>query len=90
MAPTELCPSGLNIQAIESKNHIGEMDMSILSKLRETRIRKSRENSTIFPKYSGDSKKGQAWCADICYHAIDYKVETIAAAAQFTEQKRLT
>ena len=32
-----------------------------------------------FPKYSRDLKKGQAWCADICYHARDYKEETIAA-----------
>ena len=32
-----------------------------------------------FPKYSGDSKQGQAWCANICYHSIDYKVETITA-----------
>ena len=43
--------------------------MSILSKLRETMIRKSREYRTSFPKYSRDSKKGQAWCADICDHA---------------------
>ena len=28
-------------------------------------------------KYSRDSNEGQALCADICYHAIDYKVETI-------------
>ena len=42
-------------------------------------IRKSREYCPFFPKYSGDSKQGQAWCANICYHSIDYKVETIAA-----------
>ena len=42
-------------------------------------IRKSREYLTTFPKYSGDSKQGQAWCAAICYHALDYKVETIPA-----------
>ena len=71
MAPKQLCPSGLNIQSIERKNHIGENDDSILSKLRETMIRKSREFCTLFPKYSGDSKQGQAWCANICYHTID-------------------
>ena len=32
-----------------------------------------------FPKYNGDLKKGQAWCACICYHARDYRVDTIAA-----------
>ena len=55
----------MNIQAIESKNHIGEKDILILSKLRETMIRKSSEYHTSFPKYSGDSKKGQSWCSDI-------------------------
>ena len=81
MAPKQLCLSGLNmnIQSLERKAHIGEKDESILSKLRETMIRKSREYIMSFPKYSGDSKQGQAWCANFCYHSIDYKVETIAA-----------
>ena len=57
MSPKQLCPSGLNIQAIESKNHIGEKDKSILLKLRETMIRKNREYRTLFPKYSRDAKK---------------------------------
>ena len=67
----------MNILSIERKNQIGEKDESILPKQRETMIRKSREYSTSFPKYSRDSKQG--WCANICYHAIDYKVKTIAA-----------
>ena len=57
MTPKQLCPSGLNIQAIQRKNQIGEKDKSILSKLREAMIRKSGEYRTLFPKYSGDSKK---------------------------------
>ena len=69
----------MNIQAIESKNHIGEKDMSIPLKLIKRMIRKSREYPMSFPKFSGDSKKGQAWCEDIFYHARDNKVETIAA-----------
>ena len=40
-------------------------------------IRKSREYSMLFPTYKGYSKERQAWCANICYHAIDFKVETI-------------
>ena len=40
-------------------------------------IKKSREYCTSFPKYSGESKKGQAWCAKICYHARDYRADTI-------------
>ena len=77
MAPKQLCPSGLNIESIKRKVQIGERDVTILTKLREMMIRKSRECSISFPKYSGDSKQGQAWFANICYHAIDYKVETI-------------
>ena len=62
MAPKQVCPSGLIIQ-IEKKNHTGDKDKSILSKLRETMIRKSREYRTLFPKYSGDLKQQQVWCA---------------------------
>ena len=29
--------------------------------------------------YNGVSKQGQAWCANVCYHSIDFKVETILA-----------
>ena len=35
MTPKQLCPSGLNIQSIERKAHIGKKDESMLSKLRE-------------------------------------------------------
>ena len=45
--------------------HIGEKDKSILSKLRERMIRKSRESRMSFPKYSRDMKQGQAWCVNI-------------------------
>ena len=31
-----------------------------------------------FPKCNGDSKQGQTWCANICYHACGYIVDTIA------------
>ena len=67
----QLCPTGLNMQTLEWKAQIGEKDMSTLSKLRETRF-------TTFTKYNGDSKQGQAWCAAVCFHGMDYKVETIA------------
>ena len=79
MAPKQLCPTGLNIQSIERKNNIGEKDEATLSKLRETMIKKSRDYHTTFPKYSGNLTQGQTWCATICYHAIDYRVDTIAA-----------
>ena len=69
----------MNIQTIERKVHIGERDKSILTKLREMMIRKSREYCLSFPKYNRDSKQGQAWCANICYHLLDYKVEIITA-----------
>ena len=41
MVTKQLCPSELIIQALECKAQIGEKDMSMLSKLRETMIRKS-------------------------------------------------
>ena len=78
MAPKQLCPSGLNIQSIKRKVQTGERNESILTKLREMMIRKSREYRMSFPKYRRDLKQGQAWCGNIC-HAIDYKVETITA-----------
>ena len=42
-------------------------------------FRKSTEYHMLFPKYKGDSKQGQAWCVNVCYHAIDFRVETISA-----------
>ena len=56
------------------------MPLSIeYAKLREIMIRKSKEYHLCFLKYNRDLKQGQAWCANICYHAIDFKVETITA-----------
>ena len=72
-------PLRIEIQSIKRKAHIGERDQSILTKLREMMIRKSREYLMLFLKYSGDWKQGKAWCANICYHAIDYNEETITA-----------
>ena len=57
MAPKQLCPTGANIQTIESKANLGEQDVEKLSKWREVLIKKSREYRTSFPKYNGDSKK---------------------------------
>ena len=79
MAPKQLCPTGANIQTIESKANLGEQDVEKLTKWREVLIKKSREYHTSFPKYNGNSKKGQTWCANICYHERDYRVDTIAA-----------
>ena len=53
--------------------------MDKLTKLREALIKKSRDYCTSFPKYNGDSKQGQTWCTNICYHAVDNSVDTIAA-----------
>ena len=47
--------------------------------MKETLIKKTREYSNTFPKYSRESKKGQEWCAKICYHAHKYSVETVGA-----------
>ena len=79
MAPKQLCPRGLNIQTIENKVNLGEQDVDKLTKLREALIKKSRDYCTSFLKYNGNSKQGEIWCANICYHAVDYRVDTIAA-----------
>ena len=89
MTPKQLCPTGANVPALESNVNPGEQDVHKLTKLREVLIKKSREYRTTFPKYSGESKKEQAWCAKICYHARDYRADTITAEdvkLQFTEQ----
>ena len=69
LAPKQLCPTGTNLQAIESKANLGEQDVDKLTKWREVLIKKSREYRKSFPKYNGDSKQGQTWCSCICYHA---------------------
>ena len=79
MTPKQLCPLGLEIQTIQGKAQTGERDVSTLTKLREMMIRKSREYLMTFFKYNGDSKQGQAWCVNVCYHTIDFKVERISA-----------
>ena len=79
MAPKQLCPTGVNVHAIESKANPREEDVEKLTKLREVLIKKSREYCTSFPKYSVELKKGQAWCAIICYNARYYRADTIAA-----------
>ena len=53
--------------------------MDQLTKLREALIKKNRDYCTSFPKYNGNSKQGQTWYANICYNALDYRVDTIAA-----------
>ena len=76
MTPKQLCPTGVNVHTLEIKANPGEKDADKLTKLREVLIKQSREYRTTFPKYSGESKKGHAWCAQICYHA---RVDTITA-----------
>ena len=77
MTPKQLCPTGAAGHAMENKVNPGEEDTEKLAKLRETMIKKTREYSKTFPKYKGESRKGQEWCAKICYHAREYRVDTI-------------
>ena len=76
MTPKHLCPTAAVVQTMEAKNP-GEQDVEKLAKLREILIKKARVYSESFPKYSGESKKEQDWCAEICYHARKYRVDTI-------------
>ena len=79
MTPKQLCSTGVVVQAIENKANPGEQDAEKLAKLKETLIKKTREYSKSFPKYNGESRKEQEWCAQICYHAREYRVDTIGA-----------
>ena len=79
MVPKALCRTGRSVQELESKAQKDTADRTTISKLRETLIKKSREYCKTFPKCNGESKQGQAWCAAICYHVLDYNVETILA-----------
>ena len=49
----------VTIQSIKRKVQIGKKDESILTKLREMMIRKSREYCMLLSKYKGDSKQGK-------------------------------
>ena len=43
MTPKQLCPTGANIQTIESKANLEEQDVEKLTKWREVLIKKSRD-----------------------------------------------
>ena len=77
MTPKQLCPKAVVVHVMETKSP-REQDEEKLAKLREILVKKTRVYSDSFPKYSGESKKGQEWCAEICYHARKYRVDTIA------------
>ena len=69
----------IEYQTIEKKVNLGEQDVDKMTKLREALIKKSRDYPKSVPKYNGTSKQGKTWLANICYHAVDYRVDTIAA-----------
>ena len=71
MTPKQLCPTAAVVQVIENKANPGEQDEEKLAKRKETLIKKTREYSKSFPKYNGESRKGQEWCAEICYNATE-------------------
>ena len=79
ITPKNLCPTGEVVYAMENKATPGEQCAKEIAKMKETLIKKIREYSNTFPKYSGESKKGQEWCAKICYHAQKYSLETVGA-----------
>ena len=52
-------------------------DAERIAKMKETIIRKTREYVNTFPKCRRESRKGEEWCAKICFHAQQYNVEMI-------------
>ena len=66
MTPKKLCPTAAIVYAMEGKANPGEQAEREIAKMKETLIKKTREYSITFPKYSGESRKGQEWCVQIC------------------------
>ena len=79
MVPKVPCPNAGSVQELEAKAQLASADRSAILKFRETIIKKRREYHKGFPKFKGDSKQGKDWCLTICYHALDYNLETISA-----------
>ena len=79
MITKELCPTGAVVQAMMNQPNQNMQDAERIAKMKKTIIRKTREYVNTFPKYNGESRKGQEWCAKICFLAQQYNVETIAA-----------
>ena len=69
----ELCPTGAVVQAMMTQPNQNMHDAERIE-MKGTIIRKTREYVNTFPKYSGESRKGQEWCAKICFHAQQYNV----------------
>ena len=68
MTPKQLCPTAAVVHVMKTKSP-GNQDAEKLAELREILIKKTRVYIESFPKYSGESKKGQELWAEICYHA---------------------
>ena len=79
MVPKVMCPTTEAMQAMLGLQSRSASDMEKIAKSKETIIKKTREYVNTFPKYNGESRKGQEWCARICFHAKQYRVETIEA-----------
>ena len=79
MVTKVLCPTGEAMQAMLSQTSRTMQDVERIAKGRETIIKKTIEYVNTFPKYNGESRKGQKWCAQICFHAQQYNVEAIEA-----------
>ena len=79
MTPKKLWPTAAVVYAMERKANPGKKNAREIVKMKETLIKKTREYSITFSKYSGESRKGQEWCAWICYHTQRYSVETVEA-----------
>ena len=79
MVPKVMCPTTEAMQAMLALPNLSVSDMEKVAKGKETIIKKTREYVNTFPKYNGESRKGQEWCARICFHAKQYRVETIEA-----------
>ena len=87
MIPKQLCPTGANVHALESKANPGEQDEDKLTKLREVLIKKSREYCTTFIPQSQRKDKHGVQRSVIMQKIIEsIQLQRKTRNSQFTEQ----
>ena len=59
MKPKELCLTATVVQTMQTQGSINIHEAKEIAKMQETLIKKEREYSRTFPKYNGESRKGQ-------------------------------
>ena len=65
MTLKKLCPTAAVVFTMENKLNPGEQDAKEIAKMKETLIKKTREYSNTFPKYSEVKERTRMVCKDL-------------------------